>query len=225
MQTSTHIRPALHYSQIGPGGWHCLCCAPQSGKKYAAKAKAQLRRQAKKRERAAFIAEQVRLELATAESLIIEQRIAEDEYQDKCNAIQDEAEQKERESSVREQNWLERLIGHSYWDRQPAKQWPFWEDRLPEGYKPEEAWVYAQVEEGYCNNDSYGADYGYVREFKAAVAIDRTNQQWIVWTWSGQQEAYETDNPAAAFLVLPMAEHSLEEMQRLAAIFERTGFN
>lgn len=220
MHTSTHIRPAIHYSQIGPGGWHCRCCAPQSGNKYAAQAKAQLRRQAKKRERAAFTAEQVRLELAAAESLIIEQRIAEDEYQDKCNAIQETAE----ESARRDDKWLDKMIGQTVWEPKRIKAndkygyWPFYLDRLPVPAVLDEMWMLAYIDWAPCD---YSWDEKARREYKAAVAIDRTHQQWIVWTDSDQRWAYDHDNPTAAFTVHPLAEHSLEEMQRLAATIER----
>lgn len=37
------------YTMVGPGGLNCPCCGPQSGNKYAARARAQCKRQAKKR--------------------------------------------------------------------------------------------------------------------------------------------------------------------------------
>ena len=42
---------ALHkrHTLVGVGGLNCPCCAPQSGNKYAAKARTILKRQAKRR--------------------------------------------------------------------------------------------------------------------------------------------------------------------------------
>ena len=37
------------YACVGVGGLNCPCCAPQSGNKYAAKARTILKRQAKRR--------------------------------------------------------------------------------------------------------------------------------------------------------------------------------
>jgi hypothetical protein len=36
------------FTLVGPGGMKCVCCAPQSGNKYAACAKRLIKRQAKK---------------------------------------------------------------------------------------------------------------------------------------------------------------------------------
>ena len=38
------------YTLVGPGGMGCLCCAPQSGNKYAARVRTLMKRQAKRRE-------------------------------------------------------------------------------------------------------------------------------------------------------------------------------
>lgn len=45
------------YTLVGPGGLSCPCCAPQSGKRGAAKARAKMKRQAKRRERIALARE------------------------------------------------------------------------------------------------------------------------------------------------------------------------
>lgn len=67
MHTSSHL--ALNkYAFVGPGGLTCACCAPSPGK-----GKTLVRRQTKKRERAAFAREQYNLLLADLESVVIEE--------------------------------------------------------------------------------------------------------------------------------------------------------
>lgn len=156
MQTSTHIRPALHYSQVGPGGWHCLCCAPQSGNKYAARAKAQLRRQAKKRERAAFVREQHSLLIADRQSVFIEREIEEADYYARMDA-QDNA---DRQKFLARQRYLERM----------GEGTLFWEQPSPDTWNLERAWydAYDQYGENWC---SYTV---------SSILIDRQNFAWLV---------------------------------------------
>lgn len=156
MHTSTHAAPLIKHAVIGVGGWHCLCCAPQSGNKYAARAKAQLRRQAKKRERAAFMREQHNLLIADAESVLIEMHMENDAYYDRCK----EQDNLDSMKSDMRQRFLERL----------GEGAVFWDNSAPDVWRLLRVW--------FDNWDQHG-DF-WTTYPAATVDIDRSEMQWVI---------------------------------------------
>lgn len=154
--TSTHAAPLIKHAVIGVGGWRCLCCAPQSGNKYAARAKAVLRRQAKKRERAAFAREQHNLLVADFQSIFIEMRMEDDDYYDRCK----EQDNLDSMRSDMRQRFLQRLGEGAL----------FWETTAPDVWRMTRVWF-----DDWDQHGDFWSTYT-----AATVGIDRSELEWVI---------------------------------------------
>lgn len=215
MHTSTHAAPLIKHAVIGVGGWHCYCCAPRGANKYAARARAMLRRQAKKRERAAFMREQHNLLVADFQSIFIEMRM------DDAEQFGPFGDAWELEEEAQRTKYNERMQRYDRYLGRLGNGAKIWEPQTSRPFAPSlEQWALIDVyRRDYDDPDFYvydSRDYepAFGATVIATVDIDRANLQWVV-------RLPMTD----LVMALPYMEHSLEEMQQLAQMLLRLQLN
>lgn len=179
------------YTVAGPGGMSCPCCAPQSGDKYKARARAKVKRQAIKRYLAIEERYERRAEVVSDQAERIEE-LKETAF--RMYHLSEQDLQRQRESYERRAKVRARYVGHVEWVQDPQYA---------------DTWVLIKTEV----EDPYGDDYHYFDSAEvglyvvdiplAKVEMHRDRFLWQLWF---------SDNPDD-YLLLDMMEHSLDTLK------------